>query len=114
MFKIIILSQIGADGCQKLIFEILLLSPNGELCTDSYFVYMLKMEYVTKINIFGLKMIVKSGLEKIFLKPLHAQSLFWKIFFASKKGRFFQKITNSVTKINYLAHPLSFIILTSK
>ena len=34
------------------------------------------MEYVSKINIFGLKMMVKSGLEKIFLKFLHAQSLF--------------------------------------
>ena len=30
------------------------------------------MEYVPKINIFGLKMMVKSGLEKIFLKFLHA------------------------------------------
>ena len=35
-------------------------------------VYLLKMEYVSKINIFALKMIVKSGLEKIFLKFLHA------------------------------------------
>ena len=32
------------------------------------------MEYVPKINNFGLKMMVKSGLEKIFLKFLHAQS----------------------------------------
>ena len=31
-------------------------------------VYVLKMEYVFKINIFGLKMMVKSGLQKIFLK----------------------------------------------
>ena len=37
-------------------------------------VYVLKMEYVSKINIFGLKMMVKSGLEKIFLKFLHAHS----------------------------------------
>ena len=29
-------------------------------------VYVLKMEYVSKINIFGLYMMVKSGLEKIF------------------------------------------------
>ena len=35
-------------------------------CTDSYFVYILKMEHVSKINIFGLRMTVKSGLEKIF------------------------------------------------
>ena len=38
--------------------------------------YVLKMEYVFKINIFGLKMMVKSGLEKIFLKFLHAQAIF--------------------------------------
>ena len=31
------------------------------------------MEYVSKINIFGLKMMIKSGLEKIFLKFLHTQ-----------------------------------------
>ena len=28
--------------------------------------YVLKMEYVSKINNFGLKMMVKSGLEKYF------------------------------------------------
>ena len=39
-------------------------------------VYFLKMEYVSNIIIFGLKMMVKSGLEKMFLKFLHAQSLF--------------------------------------
>ena len=37
MFKIIILSQIGADRYQKLIFEILLLSPPlGELCPGHF------------------------------------------------------------------------------
>ena len=30
------------------------------------------MQSVSKITIFGLKMMVKSGLEKIFLKSLHA------------------------------------------
>ena len=39
-------------------------------------VYILKMEYVSKLNIFGLKMMVKSCLEKIFLKFLYAQGLF--------------------------------------
>ena len=34
------------------------------------------MEYVNKVNIFGLKMMVKSGLEKIFLKILHAKAIF--------------------------------------
>ena len=35
-----------------------------------------KMEYVSRIMIFGLKMIVKSGLEKIILKFLYAQNYF--------------------------------------
>ena len=39
-------------------------------------VYMLKMEHISKINIFGLKMMVKIGLEKIILKFLHAPRLF--------------------------------------
>ena len=38
-------------------------------------VYVLKMEYMSIINIFGIKMMVKSG-EKIFLKFLRAQGLF--------------------------------------
>ena len=39
-------------------------------------VYVLKMEYVSKVNIFGLKMMVKSGLGKIFLKFLHVGEYF--------------------------------------
>ena len=38
--------------------------------------YVLEMEYVSKINIFGLIMMVKRSLEKVFLKFLHAQGLF--------------------------------------
>ena len=37
------------------------------------------MEYVPKINIFGLKMMVKSGLGKIILKFLHVQNYFFLI-----------------------------------
>ena len=33
-------------------------------CTDSYSVYVLKIEYVSKTTIFGLKIMVKSDLEK--------------------------------------------------
>ena len=40
--------------------------------TDSYIGFTLKMESVSKNTIFGLKMMVESGLEKIFLKFLHA------------------------------------------
>ena len=37
---------------------------------NSTILYPLKTEYGHAINIFGLKMIVKSGLEKIILKSL--------------------------------------------
>ena len=42
MFKIIILSQIGADRYQKLIFEILHLSPHGELWSGLIDYYITK------------------------------------------------------------------------
>ena len=44
---------------------------------------------------------VKSGVEKMFLKFLHAQSLFGKIRFTSLEGGFFHK--NSVTKMTFFA-----------
>ena len=50
---------------------------NTSYLTDSYIVFTLKMESVSKNTIFGLKMIVKSGLEKIFLKFLHAEAIFF-------------------------------------
>jgi hypothetical protein len=53
------------------------------------------MEYVPKINIFALKMMVKSGLEKIFVKSLHAQSLFRKI----TETWIFAKTANSVIEM---------------
>ena len=39
--------------------------------TDSNIGFTLKIESVTKNTIFGLKMMVKSGVEKFFLKSLH-------------------------------------------
>ena len=45
---------------------------NTSYLTDSFIVFTLKMESVLKNTIFGLKMMVKSGLEKIILKSLHA------------------------------------------
>ena len=36
---------------------------------NSTIVYPFKMEYVSKLNIFGLKMMVKSGLKKYFEIP---------------------------------------------
>ena len=43
-------------------------------------------------------MTVKSGLEKIFLKFLHAQSPFMESIFTKKNRGFFHKIVNSVIK----------------
>ena len=45
---------------------------NTSYLTDSYIGFTLKKESVTKNTIFGIKMMVKSGLEKIILKSLHA------------------------------------------
>ena len=52
-----------------------LLVLNTSYLTDSYIIFTLKMESVPKNSIFGLKMMVKSGLEKIFLKFLHAHTM---------------------------------------
>ena len=54
-------------------------------------VYVVKMEYVSKINIFGLKIMGKSGLEKTFMKFLHSQSLVRKIFFNFIERRFISR-----------------------
>ena len=56
---------------------------------NSTIVYPVKVEYGSEIsNIFVLKMMMKSGLEKNILKFLYAQSLFWKIFFTLYRGIF--------------------------
>ena len=65
--------------------------------TDSYIVFTLKIESVSKNTIFGLKMMVKSGLEKIFLKFLHADTTF--SYFIKVP-----KITHSVIKITIFPH----------
>ena len=39
---------------------------NTQYMRNPDMVYVLKMEYVSKINIFGLNMMVKSGLEIFF------------------------------------------------
>ena len=74
---------------------------NMSYLIDSYIVFTLKMKSVSKNTIFGLKMMVKSGLEKIFLKFLHAQSLFQiNLFYFMKVP----EITNSVIKITIFPH----------
>ena len=44
---------------------------NKSYLTDSYIVFTLKMESVSKNIIFGLKMMMKSGIEKIYFLLLH-------------------------------------------
>ena len=72
MFKTILGSaQVNSGETQK--------STNNHTSylTDSYIGFTLKMESITKNTIFGLKMTVKSGLEKIFLKFLHSEAIFF-------------------------------------
>ena len=71
---------------------------NTPYLTDSYIVFTLKMESVSKNTIFGLKIMVKSGVEKIFLKFLHAGDYFPFNFIKVPQ------ITNSVIKITIFPH----------
>ena len=45
--------------------------------TGSDIFFTLKLESVSKITYLGQKMMVESGLEKIFLKFLHAEAIFF-------------------------------------
>ena len=63
---------------------------NTSYLTDSYIVFTLKIESVCKITIFGLKMMVKSSIEKKNEIPPH--HMVWR------------KITKSVTKITIFPH----------
>ena len=49
---------------------------NTLYATNSTLMCPVKMEYGPENNIFVLKMMMKSGLEKIILKFLHAQAVF--------------------------------------
>ena len=49
---------------------------NTQNMTNPTIVSLVKMEYGWNFSISGLKMMVKSGLEKIFLKFLHALTIF--------------------------------------
>ena len=73
-----------------------------------YIGFTLKMETVSKNTIFGLKMKVKSGLEKIFLKFLYVHYVHYEMSYVIHVQyyifEFLHKITNSVTKITFFAH----------
>ena len=59
--------------------------------TDSYIGSTLKMESVPKNTIFGLKVTVKSGLEKIFLIYLHAGDYFLLLYKSAQNHKFSNK-----------------------
>ena len=50
---------------------------NTQYMTNPTIVYLIKMEYGWDFSISGLKIIVKIGLEKLFLKFFHAQAIFY-------------------------------------
>ena len=50
---------------------------NTQYMTYPTIVSPVKMEYGWNFSISGLKMMVKSGLEKIFLKFLHSLTIFY-------------------------------------
>ena len=65
---------------------------NTQYMTNSFLIYPVKMEYVSKLNIFGLKMMVTSGLEKLILKFLHAQAIFLELILHHRKEHFYTKL----------------------
>ena len=70
MFKILVGVKFSFVFCNKAVIKECLSVPelviNTSYLTDSYIAFTLKMESVSKNTIFGLKMMVKSGLEKFF------------------------------------------------
>ena len=92
------LSKLGYPDCMKRNEKIwqagMYLCPiylNTSYLTDIYIVFTLKMESVTKNIIFGLQMMVKSGLEKIFLKFLHAGDYFPLLHKSAQNHKFSNK-----------------------
>ena len=70
-FKVQTTSGTGIPWNHSIYIRTVSSSLNTSYLTDSYIVFTLKMESVSKNTIFGLKMMVKSGLEKFILKSLH-------------------------------------------
>ena len=76
---------------------------NTSYLTDLYIGFTLKMESVSKNTILGLKMMVKSGLEKIFLKFLHGGDYFPLLHKSPQNHKFSKKmaflITDSILRV---------------
>ena len=69
---------------------------NTSYLTDSYIGFILKMESVSKNTSFGLKMMVKSGLEKIFSKFLHAGDYFLLLHKSAQNHKELEQIRKSI------------------
>ena len=93
MFKTIILSQIGADRYEKLIFEILLLPPSlGELCTAANHV-----STIVELNVIGgVASINWSGVKGVAPEPPPGSG--------AAKGTAFSMIPSSLVLFNFGCH----------
>ena len=69
--------EVLIQGMKKRNPKSLQIKLNTSYLTDSCIVFTLKMKSVSKTTIFDLKMMVKSGLEKIFSKFFHAEAIFF-------------------------------------
>ena len=90
---------------------------NTSYLTDSYIIFPLKMESVPKNTMFGLKMMVKRGLEKNFLKCLHGGDYFSLLHKSVQNHKFSNKNNHLPAwrdfKINF-SRPLFTIIFRPK
>ena len=62
------------------------------------------MEYVSRIMIFGVKMIVKSGLKKFILKFLYAKHYFTELSLLYKREEFCPKVQIPKIKMTLFAN----------
>ena len=83
---------------------------NTSYLTDSYIVFTLKMECLPKITILGLKMMLTSGLEKVFSTFLHAEAIFLYFILLSK----FEENHKFSNKNNHLLAWRDFKIIFSR
>ena len=65
--------------------------------TDSYIVFTLKMESVSKNTIFGQKMMVKSGLEQFILKSLMKEDSYF-YYWICDFGHFYEVRKSSLPR----------------
>ena len=90
---------------------------NTSYLTDSYIVFTLKMESVSKNTTFALKMMVKSSLEKMISKFFHAGNYFLLLHKSAQDHKFSNKNNDVPTwrdfKI-FFSRPLFTVIFRPK